>query len=67
MTILIKELGNFQSHPIATSYVCFDLNLIMTSLYFSQADKYPDYLQKCIDLWELNRVQINAVSVPENG
>ena len=61
LTVLIKELGNFQSHPIATSYVCFDLNLIMTSLYFSQADKYPDYLQKCIDLWELNRVQINAV------
>lgn len=61
LTILIKELGNFQSHPIATSYVCFDLNLVMTSLYFSQSDKYPDYLQKCIDLWELNRVQINAV------
>lgn len=61
LTVLIKELGNFQSHPIATSYVCFDLNIILTNLYFSQADQYPDYLQKCIDLWELNRVQINAV------
>lgn len=61
LTVLIKELGNFQSHPIATSYVCFDLNIILTNLYFSQADQYTDYLQKCIDLWELNRVQINAV------
>lgn len=61
LAILIKELGNFQSHPIATTYVCFDLNIILTNLYFSQADQYPDYLKKCIDLWELNRVQINAV------
>ncbi len=61
LKILAAELGNFQSHPIATTYVCFDLNIILTNLYFSQADQYPDYLQKCIDLWELNRVQINAV------
>ena len=61
LKVLSSELGNFQSHPIATTYVCFDLNIILTNLYFSQADKYPDYLQKCIDLWELNRIQINAV------
>ena len=61
LRVLSAELGNFQSHPIATSYVCFDLNIILTNLYFAQADQYPDYLQKCIDLWELNRVQINAV------
>lgn len=61
LRVLSAELGNFQSHPIVTSYVCFDLNIILTNLYFSQADQYPDYLQKCIDLWELNRVQINAV------
>ena len=61
LKILAAELGNFQSHPIATTYVCFDLNIILTNLYFSQADQYPDYLQKCIDLWELNRIQINAV------
>lgn len=61
LKILAAELGNFQSHPIATTYVCFDLNIILTNLYFSQRDKYPDYLQQCIDLWELNRVQINAV------
>ena len=61
LKILAAELGNFQSHPIATTYVCFDLNIILTNLYFSQADQYPDYLQKCIDLWELNRVQINTV------
>lgn len=61
LKVLLSELGNFQSHPIATIYVCFDLNIILTNLYFSQADKYPDYLQKCIDLWELNRIQINAV------
>lgn len=61
LKILASELGNFQSHPIATSYVCFDLNIILTNLYFSQVEKQPDYLQKCIDLWELNRVQINAI------
>lgn len=61
LKILATELGNFKSHPNANTYLCFDLNLIMTSLYFAQADKYPDYLQKCIDLWESNRVQINAV------
>ena len=61
LKILTLELSNFQSHPIATADICFDLNLILTRLYFEQADKHPDYLQRCIDLWELNRIQINMV------
>lgn len=61
LKILTLELHNFQSHPIATADVCFDFNLILTRLYFEQADKHPDYLQRCIDLWELNRVQLNIV------
>lgn len=61
LNILSAELGNFQSHPVAKTDVCFDLNLILTNLYFSQAESHPDYLQKCIDLWEFSRIQINAV------
>lgn len=61
LQILTSELENFQSHPVATTYVCFDLNLILTRLYMEQSDTHPDYLQKCIDIWELNRLQINAV------
>lgn len=61
LDILESEMANFQSHPNADSYLCFDLNLVLTKLYFAQSADHPDYLQKCIDLWELNRVQINAV------
>lgn len=61
LNVLASELWNFQSHPNADTYLCFDMNCILTKLYFEQSDNHPDYLQKCIDLWELNRVQINAV------
>lgn len=61
LDMLDSEMANFQSHPDADTYLCFDLNLVLTKLYFAQSADHPDYLQKCIDLWELNRVQINAV------
>lgn len=61
LNILESEIGNFQSHPNATIEICFDLNYILTELYLDQRDLHPDYLNKCIELWELNRAQINAV------
>ena len=61
LDLLELELANFQSHPNADTYLCFDLNFVLTKLYFEQSTAHSDYLQKCIDLWELNRVQIEAV------
>ena len=61
LDVLESEIANFQSHPNATTEVCFDLNLVLTKLYIDQRDIHPDYLSKCIDLWELNRMQIEAV------
>ncbi len=61
LNILEVELPNFQSHPNADTYLCFDLNIVMTRLYFLHAETHPDYLNKCISLWELNRLQIDAV------
>lgn len=61
LNVLESELPNFQSHPNADSYIFFDLNMVLTELYFDQSDIHPDYLQKCIDLWELNRLKLNLV------
>lgn len=64
LSVLETELPNFQSHPNADTYACFDLNIILTQLYMAHADSCPDYKNKCVSLWELNRVQIEAV---QNG
>ena len=61
LSVLETELPNFQSHPNADTYACFDLNIILTQLYMAHADSCPEYKNKCVLLWELNRVQIEAV------
>lgn len=61
LSILETELPNFQSHPNADTYACFDLNCILSKLYMAHADSCPDFKDKCVSLWELNRVQIEAV------
>ena len=61
LNVLERELGNFLSHPNANSYNTFDLSIVLTILYFEQAENHPDYLNKCIELWELNKVKIEVV------
>ncbi len=61
LCVLEDELGNFLAHPSADSYNTFDLSTVLTKLYFEQAEHHPDYLDKCIELWELNKVKIEAV------
>ena len=59
LKVLESELPNFQSHPNADTYLCFDLNIFLTQLYMAQDN--PDCKEKCVRLWELNKVQIEAV------
>ena len=61
LNVLEDELGNFLSHPNANSYNTFDLSIVLTKLYFEQAENHPDYLNKCIELWELNKVKVEAI------
>lgn len=58
LEVLESELPNFQSHPNADTYLCFDLNIVLTQLYMAQDN--PDCKEKCVRLWELNKVQIEA-------
>lgn len=58
LEILESELPNFQSHPNADTYLCFDLNIVLTQLYTAQDNS--DCKEKCVRLWELNKVQIEA-------
>ncbi len=66
LCVLEDELGNFLAHPSADSYNTFDLSTVLTKLYFEQAEHHPDYLDKCIELWELNKVKIEAVQGGRN-
>lgn len=61
LCVLEDELGNFLAHPSADSYNTFDSSTVLTKLYFEQAEHHPDYLDKCIELWEVNKVKIEAV------
>lgn len=63
LSVLENELGNFLAHPSADSYATFDLSTVLTKLYFEQRENHPDYLEKCIELWELNKVKIEAIQV----
>lgn len=58
LEVLESELPNFQSHPNADTYLCFDLNIVLTQLYMAQDNS--DCKEKCVRLWELNKVQIEA-------
>lgn len=58
LKVLESELLNFQSHPNADTYLCFDLNIVLTQLYLMQDS--PDCKEKCVKLWEFSKIQIEA-------
>ena len=58
LKVLESELPNFQSHPNADTYLCFDLNIILTQLYMMQDS--PDCKEKCAGLWEFSKIQIES-------
>ena len=55
------EWGNLISHPKADTYLSIDLSVIMSRLYYKHKDSHPDFLKKCIDMWEINLLKINVV------
>lgn len=61
LTLMESELPNFQSYPIANTYMCFDLNIIIGKLSRLKIRDKKEWFAKLVPLWELNRVQIEAV------
>ena len=61
--ILDAELENYYSHPNSNSYSIYQLSWVMLPLYRIITPDNKTYYDKLIEMWEMNRLMMEAVQV----